>query len=71
MFSSTGAALTGQASIALALRKLGDRVHLLNLLVTQLKKKVRLALNTEVVQAFLLKNNPDLDTDAGSERCQE
>ncbi|XP_026636053.1 coiled-coil domain-containing protein 57 isoform X4 [Microtus ochrogaster] len=34
-----GAALTGQASVALALRKLGDRVHLLNLLVTQLKKK--------------------------------
>ncbi|XP_013203032.1 coiled-coil domain-containing protein 57 isoform X1 [Microtus ochrogaster] len=35
-----GAALTGQASVALALRKLGDRVHLLNLLVTQLKKKL-------------------------------
>ncbi|ERE67873.1 coiled-coil domain-containing protein 57 [Cricetulus griseus] len=41
-----GAAVTDQACIALALRKLGDRVHLLNLLVTQLKKKVRLALNT-------------------------
>lgn len=48
--------MTGQASIALALRKLGDRVHLLNLLVTQLKKKVRLAFNTKVVQAFLQKN---------------
>ncbi|ERE67872.1 coiled-coil domain-containing protein 57 [Cricetulus griseus] len=34
-----GAAVTDQACIALALRKLGDRVHLLNLLVTQLKKK--------------------------------
>lgn len=56
LFLSTGAALTGQASIALALRKLGDRVHLLNLLVTQLKKKVRLAFNTKVVQAFLQKN---------------
>lgn len=42
----TGAALAGQASIALALRKLGDRGHLLNLLVTQLKKKVRLAPHT-------------------------
>ena len=42
----TGAALASQASIALALRKLGDRGHLLNLLVTQLKKKVRLAPNT-------------------------
>ncbi|XP_008826372.1 coiled-coil domain-containing protein 57 isoform X4 [Nannospalax galili] len=44
-----GTALTGQASTALALRKLGDRVHLLNLLVTQLKKKVQqkpLELNT-------------------------
>lgn len=48
--------MTGQASIVLALRKLGDRVHLLNLLVTQLKKKVRLAFNTKVVQAFLQKN---------------
>ncbi|XP_059128304.1 coiled-coil domain-containing protein 57 [Peromyscus eremicus] len=38
---ATGGALTGQASIALAFRKLGDRVHLLNLLVTQLKKKLR------------------------------
>ncbi|XP_075845882.1 coiled-coil domain-containing protein 57 [Microtus pennsylvanicus] len=37
---AAGAALTGQASVALALRKLGDRVHLLNLLVTQLKKKL-------------------------------
>ncbi|XP_038184777.1 coiled-coil domain-containing protein 57 isoform X1 [Arvicola amphibius] len=37
---TAGAALTGQASVALALRKLGDRVHLLNLLVTQLKKKL-------------------------------
>ena len=63
--------MTGQASVALALRKLGDRVYLLNLLVTQLKKKVRLALNTQVVQAFLLKNSPDLDTGAASERCQE
>nr|XP_034363553.1 coiled-coil domain-containing protein 57 isoform X3 [Arvicanthis niloticus] len=35
------AALADQTSIALALRKLGDRVHLLNLLVTQLKKKLR------------------------------
>ncbi|XP_007652457.1 coiled-coil domain-containing protein 57 isoform X4 [Cricetulus griseus] len=35
-----GAAVTDQACIALALRKLGDRVHLLNLLVTQLKKKL-------------------------------
>ncbi|XP_051038398.1 coiled-coil domain-containing protein 57 [Phodopus roborovskii] len=35
-----GAALTDQVSIALALRKLGDRVHLLNLLMTQLKKKL-------------------------------
>lgn len=32
--------MTGQASVALALRKLGDRVHLLSLLVTQLKKKL-------------------------------
>ncbi|XP_036053471.1 coiled-coil domain-containing protein 57 isoform X2 [Onychomys torridus] len=38
---ATGAALTGQVPITLALRKLGDRVHLLNLLVTQLKKKLR------------------------------
>ncbi|XP_040606146.1 coiled-coil domain-containing protein 57 isoform X2 [Mesocricetus auratus] len=37
---AAGAALTDQASVALALRKLGDRVHLLNLLVTQLKKKL-------------------------------
>uniref|UniRef100_A0A8C5KHI2 Coiled-coil domain containing 57 n=1 Tax=Jaculus jaculus TaxID=51337 RepID=A0A8C5KHI2_JACJA len=36
-----GATLKGQPSTALALRKLGDRVQLLNLLVTQLKKKVR------------------------------
>ncbi|GAB1297193.1 Coiled-coil domain-containing protein 57 [Apodemus speciosus] len=34
-------ALADQTSIALALRKLGDRVHLLNLLVTQLRKKLR------------------------------
>ncbi|XP_031210699.1 coiled-coil domain-containing protein 57 isoform X3 [Mastomys coucha] len=33
--------LADQTSIALAVRKLGDRVHLLNLLVTQLKKKLR------------------------------
>ncbi|XP_052051838.1 coiled-coil domain-containing protein 57 isoform X2 [Apodemus sylvaticus] len=33
--------LADQTSIALALRKLGDRVHLLNLLVTQLRKKLR------------------------------
>lgn len=33
------AALADQTPITLALRKLGDRVHLLNLLVTQLKKK--------------------------------
>nr|XP_048285221.1 coiled-coil domain-containing protein 57 isoform X2 [Myodes glareolus] len=37
---AAGAALASQASIALALRKLGDRGHLLNLLVTQLKKKL-------------------------------
>lgn len=35
------AALADQIPITLALRKLGDRVHLLNLLVTQLKKKLR------------------------------
>ncbi|XP_029339966.1 coiled-coil domain-containing protein 57 isoform X2 [Mus caroli] len=35
------AALADQTSTALALRKLGDRVHLLNLLVTQLKRKLR------------------------------
>lgn len=46
LITGAGAALAGQASIALALRKLGDRGHLLNLLVTQLKKKVRLAPNT-------------------------
>lgn len=46
MLLSTDAALTEQASIALAVRKLGDRVHLLNLLLTQLRKKVRLALDT-------------------------
>lgn len=48
--------LADQTSIALAVRKLGDRVHLLNLLVTQLKKKVRLAWTLKVVQAFQLKN---------------
>ncbi|XP_051015267.1 coiled-coil domain-containing protein 57 [Acomys russatus] len=41
VFLSTDAGLTDQASGTLALRKLGDRVQLLNLLVTQLKKKVR------------------------------
>ncbi|XP_038943493.1 coiled-coil domain-containing protein 57 isoform X7 [Rattus norvegicus] len=35
------AAPADQTLITLALRKLGDRVHLLNLLVTQLKKKLR------------------------------
>ncbi|KAM6174463.1 coiled-coil domain-containing protein 57 [Erethizon dorsatum] len=43
--SSTEAAgdavYAGQASAGLVLRKLGDRVHLLNLLVTQLRKKVQ------------------------------
>ncbi|XP_029401411.1 coiled-coil domain-containing protein 57 isoform X2 [Mus pahari] len=38
---AAGAALADQTSVALALRKLGDRVRLLNLLVTQLKKKLR------------------------------
>ncbi|KAM5150250.1 coiled-coil domain-containing protein 57 isoform 2-T2 [Callospermophilus lateralis] len=43
-FTETGEAVTGgQAStgLALALRKLRDRVHLLNLLVTHLRKKVQ------------------------------
>ncbi|XP_029339965.1 coiled-coil domain-containing protein 57 isoform X1 [Mus caroli] len=39
--AAADAALADQTSTALALRKLGDRVHLLNLLVTQLKRKLR------------------------------
>nr|XP_021493106.1 coiled-coil domain-containing protein 57 [Meriones unguiculatus] len=38
---AAGPALADQESTALALRKLGDRVHLLNLLLTQLRKKLR------------------------------
>uniref|UniRef100_A0A286Y2I6 Coiled-coil domain containing 57 n=1 Tax=Cavia porcellus TaxID=10141 RepID=A0A286Y2I6_CAVPO len=38
---SEGSVCAGQASAELAFRKLGDRVHLLHVLVTELKKKVQ------------------------------
>jgi hypothetical protein len=41
LFSTGGSAQAGQVCTRLALRKLGDRVQLLTLLVMQLKNKVR------------------------------